>query len=181
MKTKTNFKDKTFLKLIIILIINISFPVNSRIARVFLVPDVVNSGVSGELNFVQDTINSTIKIKGKIYGAKKGNHAFAIHEGGNIDEGCLSTGAYFNPVKNSTAENRHIGDMGNLYSDGKIIDVNMEIKHLTLFGKETILGRTAVLHEKERDLKENEAGKLNGNSGVKISCGIGPYNVLIIL
>ena len=181
---KTNYEtniplltNKSILQILITLIIFLAVPIKSRRARCFLIPD-QNSGVSGEISFNQETEASLVKIEGKIYGAKLGNHGFHIHEKGTIEGGCANTGNHFNPSSslhgNVTGTIRHAGDMGNIFSDGKIIKVNIESKNMTLFGDNDIIGRTCVLHEKEDDLglKDDKASKLNGNSGLRIACGV---------
>ena len=163
--------------LIIILLIYLIIPIHSRRARCFIIPD-NNSGVSGVIHFIQDSEKSPLKIEGKVYGAKSGKHGFHVHEKGTIEGGCANSGNHFNPSNNLhgnvTGTIRHAGDMGNVYSDGKVIDINIETANMTLFGEEDIIGRTCVLHEKEDDLglKDDEASKLNGNSGLRIACGV---------
>jgi len=145
-----------------------------------MIPDPsLNSGVSGEVNFSQDSEISPVKIEGKIYGASQGKHGFHIHEKNSIQDGCASTGMHFNPTNSDHGDLegliRHAGDMGNVVSeDGKNIVTKMHSTNMTLFGDNSIIGRTCVIHELEDDLgtKDDAASKLNGNSGKRLACGI---------
>ncbi len=61
----------------------------------------------------------------------------------------------------------HAGDLGNIEADasGK---AHLDWKgKLSLSGKDSIIGRSVVVHEKEDDLKTDPAG----NSGARIGCG----------
>jgi Cu-Zn family superoxide dismutase len=61
----------------------------------------------------------------------------------------------------------HAGDLGNVTADasGK---AHLDWKgKLSLAGKDSIIGRSVVVHEKEDDLKTDPSG----NSGARIACG----------
>ena len=49
------------------------------------------------------------------------DHGFHIHDFGDFSDGCMSTGAHFNPLNMTHGdrmdEMRHLGDMGNVRSD----------------------------------------------------------------
>lgn len=176
-----NFKKQMVFTLInIFLILSIINPIASRKARCYMIPDPsLNSGVSGEVNFNQESENAPVTIEAKIYGASKGKHGFHIHEKNSIQDGCAATGMHFNPtsMQHGDLEGviRHAGDMGNLISeDGRNIITKMQSKNMTLFGDESIIGRTCVIHALEDDLgtKEDAASKSNGNSGQRLACGI---------
>ena len=170
------FHFSTILFINIIYYINI-LKVKTRHARCFMIPD-KNSGVSGEVNFSQESENDPVMISAKVYGAKA-VHGFHIHEKGSIEQGCMSAGAHFNPTyKDHGGLNgavRHVGDMGNLISkDGKAIIYEFSNPNMSLFGNDNIVGRTCVIHANEDDLgkTENLESKVNGNSGPRLACGI---------
>jgi Cu-Zn family superoxide dismutase len=152
----------------------------SRKARCYMIPDpTLKSGVSGEVNFSQDSEISSVLIESKIYGATQGKHGFHIHEKNSIQDGCAATGQHFNPsaTEHGDLEGliRHAGDMGNLVSeDGRNIISKMQSRNMTLFGDDSIIGRTCVIHALEDDLgtKDDGASKINGNSGQRLACGI---------
>lgn len=190
-KTKTNSRTsshitntkKPFLLLFTLnltLLVSLIAPSNTRKARCYMIPDPsLNSGVSGEVNFIQESETSPVTIEAKIYGATQGKHGFHIHEKNSIQDGCAATGAHFNPTSsehgNIEGSIRHAGDMGNLLSeDGRNIKVQLLSRNMTLFGEESIIGRTCVIHALEDDLgaKDDAASKLNGNSGQRLACGI---------
>lgn len=136
-----------------------------------------NSGVSGVVTFEEvdgkTTINATIK------GLTKGKHAIHIHEFGNLREGCQSCGAHYNPYGKTHGgpldAERHVGDMGNLESDGvndtlfKIVDTQIR-----LTGTHNVLGRSVVIHKDEDDLGLGgfPDSKTTGHAGARIACGI---------
>lgn len=69
----------------------------------------------------------------------------------------------------------HEGDMGNVLVspvNGNIITQIVSDK-LKLFGPESIIGRSVVLHEKVDDLGvgNTPASKTTGDAGPKIACG----------
>ena len=57
--------------------------------------------------------------------------------------------------------------------DGKIITTFSD-KVSKLYGKLGIIGRAIILHEKEDDLglKGDEGSRANGNSGIRVACGV---------
>ncbi len=68
-----------------------------------------------------------------------------------------------------------MGDLGNLKSDeeGRGF-LAMSDNEVSLFGENSILGRSVVVHQGEDDLGRgnNEESLTTGNSGKRIACGI---------
>lgn len=63
---------------------------------------------------------------------------------------------------------RHVGDLGNVKTDGNgTVNLNITDKHISLFGKNSIIGRTVVIHAGVDDLgKGGHAESLKtGNAG----------------
>ena len=140
--------------------------------------------------------SGTIKIKQRALGGLSffidlknltpGKHGFHIHEAGNLEEGCASCCAHFNPLNKQhggTAEmdgkNRHLGDLGNIEADknGRCV-TTIHDKYLQLTGfKYNIIGRSIVVHENEDDLGRgvNAESKKTGNAGARIGCGVIGY------
>ena len=70
---------------------------------------------------------------------------------------------------------RHLGDLGNIEADQSgHVGIHLFAKDLYLSGPESIVGRAFVLHSKEDDLGRgsNPESKINGNSGVRVACGV---------
>lgn len=117
---------------------------------------------------------------------KPGKHGFHIHEAGNLEEGCKSCCAHFNPLNKQhggtwkmDGKNRHLGDLGNIVAD-KDGNCNTQIydKYLQLRGyKYNIIGRSIVIHENEDDLGrgDNKESLKTGNAGARIGCGVIGY------
>ena len=68
---------------------------------------------------------------------------------------------------------RHPGDFGNVNTINGKITTNLVVPGLRLYGDESIIGRSVVLHEKIDDegLGSAPTSKQNGNSGPRIACG----------
>lgn len=136
-----------------------------------------NSGVSGVVTFAQT--GDEIVIRASIKGLAKGKHGFHIHEFGNLKEGCQSCGAHYNPYGKTHGgnidEERHVGDLGNIESDG-VNDSTLEIvdKLIKLNGENNVLGRSVVIHKDEDDLGRGgfNDSKTTGHAGARIACGI---------
>lgn len=131
----------------------------------------------------------------------KGLHGFHVHEFGDNTNGCTSAGPHFNPKGKEhgapSDENRHVGDLGNVESSGdgptKVkyfhffsyenlhyisyffsLQVNITDSQISLFGPNSILGRTIVVHADPDDLGKggHELSKSTGNAGARIGCGV---------
>jgi len=144
-------------------------------ARCFLIPD-NDSGVSGLVEFDQESADKPVDIKVKIYGATS-IHGFHIHEFGNIQGGCMSTGGHFNPTNMTHGgpedSVRHNGDLGNLEAHKKAIIYEYKDKVISLFGKTPIFGKACVIHALRDDLGRGEGqSKINGNAGARTACGV---------
>ncbi|KAG0468490.1 hypothetical protein HPP92_017818 [Vanilla planifolia] len=74
-------------------------------------------GVKGTVFFNQEGDGPTT-VTGTLSGLKPGLHGFHVHALGDTTNGCLSTGAHFNPAGKEHGapedENRHAGDLGNV-------------------------------------------------------------------
>jgi Cu-Zn family superoxide dismutase len=71
--------------------------------------------------------------------------------------------------------------MGNIFSDGKLAEIDYVDKLITLVGENTIIGRSVVVHEGEDDLGKggHEDSKTTGHAGARLGCGVigasGPF------
>jgi Cu-Zn family superoxide dismutase len=129
------------------------------------------SQVTGMVTFTK--VGDEIQVVADIQNLKPGKHGFHIHEKGDCSAAdAASAGGHFNPTQQHhggpTTLDHHTGDLGNIVADssGK---AHLDWKgKLSLSGKDSIIGRSVVVHEKEDDLKTDPAG----NSGARIACGI---------
>lgn len=73
-----------------------------------------------------------------------------------------------------TDEDRHVGDLGNIKTDGQGNSVGSTTdKLIKLIGAESVIGRTVVCHAGTDDLGKggNEESKKTGNAGPRPACG----------
>jgi len=131
------------------------------------------------LFLTQEGSHAPVKINGTITGLTPGKHGFHVHQSGNTQNGCGSTGGHFNPFMQPHGapgdDKRHIGDLGNIVADEQgVCNVQIEDSKLSLTGTSTILGRAIVVHEKEDDLGKggDEGSMKTGNAGGRVSCGV---------
>lgn len=128
----------------------------------------------------KETNNKNLLVLGQVKGLKKnGLHGFHIHQYGDITRGCASMGPHFNPNEKNhgsfTSKERHLGDLGNLEANNNgLAKICFEDNRLSLKGKNSILGRSIVVHENEDDLGRGNHpdSKTTGHSGARILCGV---------
>lgn len=92
---------------------------------------------------------------------------------------CESTGGHWNPTGakhgSLTDLKSHDGDLGNAIISpvNGMIQTEITSAKITLHGKESIIGRGVVLHEKVDDigLGNTPMSSKNGNAGARIACG----------
>lgn len=133
--------------------------------------------INGYILFTE--INNNIKIELNIKNIPEGLHGFHIHEYGDLREGCKSLCSHFNPYNNVhgdiTDKNRHVGDLGNIYSNNKLVcKQTIYDNRIKLSGRNNIIGRSVVIHEKEDDCGKgnNKESLITGNAGNRIACGV---------
>ncbi len=138
-----------------------------------------DSPSTGTVYFEQENENAPIKITVDLQNVTPGEHGFHIHEFGDNTNGCMSSGAHFNPHGKvhgaPNAITRHAGDLGNITAkaDGTCKTVISDTL-VTLFGPYSVIGRTVVLHADKDDLglTLHELSKTTGNAGARIACGV---------
>ncbi len=161
--------------------------------------------IKGNIEFIQED-NLDVQIITNISGLTKGKHGFHIHEAGDLTDNCKTLCKHFNPYNKNhggpTSKERHVGDLGNLIADNKgnckckFTDSKIKLK-----GKNSIIGRSVVIHEFEDDLgqgglveynytknnktyniieivdiKKREESLKTGNAGNRIACGVIGYS-----
>jgi len=140
---------------------------------------VINGDAKGTVYFEQQDDGCPVKVTGEVNGLAKGLHGFHVHEFGDNTNGCTSAGPHFNPHGKEHGapadENRHIGDLGNIEASGNgATKVEICDSKITLFGANSIVGRTIVVHADPDDLGKggHELSKTTGNAGARIGCGV---------
>jgi len=140
--------------------------------------------VKGVVNLTQQSPECPVEIKGEITGLKEGKHGFHIHEFGDKTNKCASAGAHFNPgetdhgAPEDCESHRHAGDLGNVNADcSGVAKIDLQDSGITLHGKDSIIGRSAVVHADEDDLGKgcDPESKISGKAGARLACGIIGY------
>ncbi len=128
--------------------------------------------VKGIVTFEKE--GSGIKIVADIEGLKPGKHGFHIHEKGDCSAAdASSAGGHFNPLGtlhgSPDATVRHVGDLGNIEADqsGRAHYERFD-KVIAFEGKNSILDRAIIVHEKEDDFVTQPTG----NAGARVACGV---------
>ena len=137
---------------------------------------------SGTIIF-KETKDNKVEINVNLEGLTPGLHGFHIHEAGNLEDGCKSCCAHFNPTNSQhggpNSKVRHVGDLGNI-----LVDKNGKCKQkfkdhmIKLRGsKYNIIGRSVVVHQDEDDLGlgGDEESLKTGNAGARIGCAVIGY------
>uniref|UniRef100_K9K2G1 Superoxide dismutase [Cu-Zn] n=1 Tax=Cryptocaryon irritans TaxID=153251 RepID=K9K2G1_9CILI len=151
----------------------------ARHAICILYPSSLDSNVQGLVSFSQQNISSPTQIVATIKGLNPNQlHGFHIHEFGDLTKGCDTAGPHYNPYNKKQGgpldSERHVGDLGNIKSDGQgngylAISDNL----IKLFGENSVLGRSCVVHRDEDDLgRGGQADSMTtGHAGPRVACG----------
>lgn len=141
-----------------------------------------NKKISGYVTFTENKQTKTTLVKANLKGLPPNKKlAWHVHEFGDLRDmkTCMSTGGHYNPSGKTHGGphdiNRHIGDFGNLKvnSQGKST-TSIRIKGLLVSDKNSILGRSLIIHAGEDDLGRggDEESKKTGNAGKRIACSV---------
>ncbi len=133
----------------------------------------------GTLSFSQSNGSGPLLIVGTIQRLSAGSHGFHIHEFGDLGNNCISAGAHFNPASqlhNGPSDStRHVGDLGNIVAPaGGYATIYLQDSQASLNGRNSIIGRAVVIHEKPDDLGKgcNDESRKTGNAGTSLACGV---------
>lgn len=131
-----------------------------------------NEGVTGQVTFTQTA--DGVEIEAHVNGLSPGKHGFHIHEFGDLSapDG-TSAGGHFNPLgkphAGPDAEERHVGDLGNIEADESGHAMMMRVdKHVMLSGPLTVISRAVVVHGGEDDLTSQPSGA----AGPRVAIGV---------
>lgn len=137
-----------------------------------------DSKVEGVVSLTQEDDGPTT-VNVRITGLTPGPHGFHLHEYGDTTNGCMSTGAHFNPNKMTHGapedEVRHAGDLGNIIANADgVAEATIVDTQIPLSGPNAVVGRALVVHELEDDLGKggHELSLTTGNAGGRLACGM---------
>ncbi|PHT33798.1 Superoxide dismutase [Cu-Zn], chloroplastic [Capsicum baccatum] len=137
-----------------------------------------SSNVEGVVTLSQDDDGPTT-VNVRITGLTRGLHGFHLHEYGDTTNGCMSTGAHFNPNNLTHGapgdEIRHAGDLGNITANADgVAEATIIDNQIPLTGPNSVVGRALVVHELEDDLGKggHELSLTTGNAGGRLACGV---------
>lgn len=142
------------------------------------VAHLISQNVTGTIVFTETT--DGLRVTGSITGLDPGSYGFHVHEFGDTST-CDAAGPHFNPDGNDHGGRkhpvRHVGDLGNVVFVGNgvaVANVDFNDTIISLRGRNSILGRTLVLHQQEDDLGQgnNPGSLLTGNAGPRVACGV---------
>ncbi|EIW68762.1 superoxide dismutase Cu-Zn [Tremella mesenterica DSM 1558] len=139
-----------------------------------------DSSVIGTITFTQEKEGGPVEVSGEIKNLDaNAERGFHIHQFGDNTNGCTSAGPHYNPHGKThgapTDSERHVGDLGNVKTDAQgTATIKISDKVISLFGGESIIGRTVVVHAGVDDLgKGGHADSLvTGNAGGRAACGV---------
>ena len=143
------------------------------------------NNIKGTIIFKEDLKNKDVIIKVNLQGLDYGLHGFHIHKYGDLSQGCTSTCEHYNPFNKlhggpeDSKNNRHVGDLGNIYSNKKKISKHIfRDKLIKLRGKYSIIGRAVVIHQDEDDLGKGnyKDSKTTGHAGKRLACAVIGYS-----
>ncbi|KAF7121367.1 hypothetical protein RHSIM_Rhsim13G0100500 [Rhododendron simsii] len=136
------------------------------------------SSVEGVVTLTQEDGGPTT-VNVCITGLTPGPHGFHLHEYGDTTNGCISTGAHFNPNNMTHGapedEIRHAGDLGNIVANADgVAEATIVDSQIPLSGPNAVIGRALVVHELEDDLGKggHELSLTTGNAGGRLACGV---------
>lgn len=136
------------------------------------------SSVEGVVTLTQDDGGPTT-VNVRVTGLTPGPHGFHLHEYGDTTNGCISTGAHFNPNNMTHGapedEVRHAGDLGNIVANADgVAEATIIDTQIPLSGPNAVVGRAFVVHELEDDLGKggHELSLSTGNAGGRLACGV---------
>ena len=139
------------------------------------VKPLADSGVSGELAFY--AADGGVRVEGYIKGlTPNSTHGFHIHEHPDCSapDGS-SVGDHYNPTQahhGAPGPNSHLGDMGNITSDGEgraTVSAFIAGGSIGPSGdKSDVVNHAVIVHAKTDDLTTQPSGA----SGPKVACGI---------
>lgn len=143
-----------------------------------------NSSIYGCVYFHQCSPHDITRIRFELRGTPGEIHAIHIHEFGDVRDGCKSLGLHFNPYHKPHGSFlrktvRHAGDLINNinFNENGLFVYEYEDPLISLFGDDSIIGRSIVIHEGRDDEGQGigyhkKESLISGNAGKRVQCGI---------
>ncbi|EGC29159.1 hypothetical protein DICPUDRAFT_93197 [Dictyostelium purpureum] len=134
--------------------------------------------VNGVVTFRQEGEDKPVTVEYDINNLEKGKHGFHVHVFGDTTNGCVSAGSHFNPFNKTHGSpcdtDRHVGDLGNIEATGGATKGTITDSVISLCGKNSIIGRTMIVHADEDDLGKggHDDSKTTGHAGARLACGV---------
>ncbi|XP_068236884.1 superoxide dismutase [Cu-Zn]-like [Palaemon carinicauda] len=129
------------------------------------------------LTEIGDNPDNNLNITASITGIPGGLHGFHIHSWGVPADGdCKKCGGHYNPkghVHGGPQDSeRHVGDLGNINVTSPVTEIEILDQEATLWGSDSIVGRSFVIHAGEDDLgtKDDPESQKTGNAGARLAC-----------
>mmetsp|Transcript_29439 Transcript_29439/g.47541 ORF Transcript_29439/g.47541 Transcript_29439/m.47541 type:complete len:219 (+) Transcript_29439:239-895(+) len=134
-----------------------------------------NEAITGIIRFAI-LPSGKLRMYGNITELTPGVHSIHVHELGISKprgaDGCNTAGDDFNPSGVKRPDGKPVGRIANIrVAEDKIGYLDVEDSLLTLSGKNTLLGRTLVVHSGEDDGTATD----HGNAGRVDACGVIGY------
>jgi len=159
-----------------------------QVATAFAAPPIVPAAVPNEANAIlEPTLSNSVRgtvsfkkveeglqVQAVVSGLTPGSHGFHVHERGDCSASdAMTAGEHFNPRNRDHGgpddKERHAGDFGNLEADERgHASLTFVDSHISLEGKESVLGRSVVVDESADDLHTQPTG----NTGSRQACGV---------
>lgn len=141
---------------------------------------VFQNKLKGYVTFIQESPDSEVKINGKITNLTNGKHGFHIHKYGNLlKTDCTKCGGHFNPTDKTHGgrdiKHSHAGDLGNITANAEgIAKFHFVVDKITLYGKNSIFGRSIIVHADPDDLGKGgfSDSLTTGHSGARLDCAV---------
>jgi len=145
----------------------------AQIARAICVLHPTNGhGVSGTVTFTK--VEGGIRVVAELDSLASGKHGFHIHQYGDCSSGDgKSAGGHYNPagVAHGSPDSavHHVGDLGNIVADSTGHgSLDRIYPFLSFSGKNSIIGRAIIVHQKADDLTSQPTGA----AGARVACGV---------
>ena len=119
-----------------------------------------------------DAYDEGVRVEVRVTGLAPGLHGLHIHDATD----CTDVGAspHFDPDRHPHGDPEdprplhHAGDLGNLRASDDGARLDRVFPDLRLAGRETVVGRTLVIHAEQDDLNTQP----DGESGAAVACGV---------
>ncbi|XP_072370106.1 superoxide dismutase [Cu-Zn]-like isoform X2 [Scyliorhinus torazame] len=122
--------------------------------------------------FFKMEVTECVLVKGEFTGLPPGKHGLHIHSFGDLTNGWISAGPYYNPddeTHGAEEENKkHAGDLGTLeVNEDGLAKLDLTVQHFHLTGIHSIIGRSLVANGQVL-IKGTFTGLTRGKHGLHV-------------